>query len=80
MLSHKIWDFNQGSLIRSLTSDEVLYFMTILKNGDLVSRSNNGHIKIWDVYKGSVKKNAIYGENAIWCLYVDLKGRLAVFI
>jgi WD40 repeat protein len=52
--------------------------MTILKNGDLVSGSSNGHIRIWDLDKGSVKKNAIYGENAIWCLSVDLKGRLAV--
>ena len=74
----KIWDFNQSSLIRTLISDEVLYSLTILKNGDLVSGSNIGNIVTWDVKKGSVKKSAFYGANAIWCLAVDLKGRLAV--
>jgi hypothetical protein len=30
--------------------------MAIFKNGDLVSISNNSHIKIWGVEKGLVKK------------------------
>jgi WD40 repeat protein len=73
----KIWNFNQRLLIRNLISNEVIYSIATLKNGDLVSGSNNGHIRIWDVEKGSVKKSAFYGSNAIWCLAVDLKGRLA---
>jgi WD40 repeat protein len=74
----KIWDINQGALIRTLVSDEMLYSITILKNGDLVSGSEHGYIDIWDVEIGTIKKTAFYGWNAIWCLEVDLKGRLVV--
>jgi WD40 repeat protein len=74
----KIWDFNQGSLVRTLVSDEMLHSITILKNGDLVSGSEHGYIDIWEVEIGTIKKTAFFDWNAIWCLEVDLKGRLAV--
>ncbi len=74
----KIWNFDQGSLVRTLSSNEAFYSLAVLKNGDLVSGSHNGHIKIWDVENGWVKKSVFYGPNAIWCLAVDLRGRLAV--
>jgi WD40 repeat protein len=74
----KIWNFKQGSLVRTLSLNEVVYSLTLLKNGDLVSGSNNGLIRIWNVESGWVKKSVFYGPNAIWCLAVDLKGRLAV--
>jgi WD40 repeat protein len=73
----KIWDFNQGSLIKTLIYDQMLNSISSLKNGDLVSGSEHGYIDIWDVETGTVKKTAHYGYNPIWCLGVDLKGRLA---
>jgi WD40 repeat protein len=74
----KIWDFNQGILVKTLKSDEKIYSMVALRNGDLVSASDKGHIEIWDVEKGSIRKTAFYGSNMIWCLALDPKGRVAV--
>jgi WD40 repeat protein len=76
----KIWDFNQGALIITLVSDDVLISITTLKNGDLVSGSEHGYIDIWDVETGTVKKTASYGFSPILSMSVDLKGRLAVGI
>ncbi len=74
----KIWDFNQATLIKTLKSDEIIYSMVALRNGDLVSASDKGHIEIWDVEKGSIRKTAFYGSNMIWCLALDAKGRIAL--
>ena len=76
----KIWYLNKGSLIKAIISNDVIYSMTVLKNGNILSRSINGHIRIWDVEKGSVKKRAFYGPNRIWCLAVKLIGGLEVGI
>jgi WD40 repeat protein len=74
----KIWDFNQGTLIKTLDSDELIYSIVALRNGDLVSASDKGNIDIWDVEMGSIRKNVFYGSNMIWCLALDMKGRMAV--
>jgi WD40 repeat protein len=74
----QIWDFNQGVLIQTLMADEMLYSLAILSNGYLVSGSSYGYISIWDVESGLVKKTVFYDANTIWCMAVDLKGRLAV--
>ena len=74
----KIWDFSQGALVKTLSSDQMIYSMVALRNGDLVSATDKGYISIWDVEKGLVKKAVFYGSNMIWCLAFDLKGRLAV--
>ncbi len=74
----KIWDFNQGTLVKTLKSDEIIYSMVALRNGDLVSASDKGNIEIWDVEKDSIRKNLFYGSNMIWCLGLDSKGRIAV--
>ncbi len=76
----KIWDFNQATLIKTLKSDEIIYSMVALRNGDLVSASDKGNIQIWDVQKGSIRKTEFYGSNMIWFLAFDLKGRVAVGI
>jgi WD40 repeat protein len=76
----KIWDFNHLTLIKTLSSDETIYSIGSLRNGDLVSASDNGNIEIWDVEKGSIRKTAFYGSNMIWCLAIDLKGTIAVGI
>ncbi len=73
----KIWDFNQATLVKTLKSDEIIYSIVALRNGDLVSASGEGNIEIWDVEKGSIRKTAFYGSNMIWCLALDPRGRLA---
>ncbi len=74
----KIWNFDQGILVKTLKSDKIIYSMVALRNGDLVSASDKGNIEIWDVEKGLIKKTVFYGSNMIWCLALDPKGRLAV--
>ena len=74
----KIWDYSQGSHAKTLSSDEIISSMVALRNGDLASASNKGHINIWNVENESLKKNLFYDSSMIWCLALDLKGRLAV--
>ena len=74
----KIWDFTQGTLVKTLISDQMIYTMVALRNGDLVSATDKGYIRIWDVENKSLKNTVFYGSNVIWCLALDLKGRLAV--
>jgi len=74
----KIWDFIQGKLVKILSSDQLIYSIVVLKNGDLVSASDDGHIHIWDGEEGTIKKSLFYGPSVIWCLASDYKGRLAV--
>jgi WD40 repeat protein len=74
----KIWDFSQGTLVQTLSSDQMIYSMVALRNGDLVSATDKGYISIWDIENKSLKKTVFYGSNVIWSLAFDLKGRLAV--
>jgi WD40 repeat protein len=74
----KIWDFNQGTLVKTLKSIQIIYSLVALRNGDLVSASDKGNIEIWDVEKDSIRKTVFYGSNMIWCSAIDPKGRIAV--
>jgi WD40 repeat protein len=74
----KIWDFNQATLVKTLKSDEIIYSMVALRNGDLLSASDKGNIQIWDVEKGSIRKTVFLGSNMISFFALDPKGRTAV--
>jgi WD40 repeat protein len=74
----KIWDFNQATLVKTLNSDEIFYLMVSLRNGDLVSISDKGYIRIWSAEKLSIKNSVFYAPTTIWCLALDPRGKLAV--
>ncbi len=74
----KIWDFDQGTLVKTLKSDGIIYSMVSLRNGDLLSASDKGNIEIWDVEMGSIRKTVFLGSNIICFFALDPKGRTAV--
>jgi WD40 repeat protein len=74
----QIWDFSQGSLVKIIRSDAMIYSLVALRNGDIISASDKGYIGVWDVESGLLKKNLFYESSMIWCLAFDLEGRIAV--
>ena len=49
-----IWNMNTSSCIRSLNNKSMVFCIAITKEYNLISGSENGVIKVWDVYTGNV--------------------------
>jgi len=58
-----IWDFNKGSLVKTLISNEIIYSMVALRNGNLLMASGTGLINEWDGEDVILKNTVFYGSS-----------------
>lgn len=75
--SIKIWNMNNGSLIRTLTGhNATVSALAALRDGTLASGSFDSTIKIWNVTTGSLMKTLIGQSQRVTSLAVLLDGTL----
>jgi WD40 repeat protein len=73
----KIWNSNDGSLIRTLPVNSIVYSLAVLPNGYLVSGSFDTTIKMWNTADGSLIRTLTGHSWSVRSLAVLPNGYLA---